>query len=168
MSDLSGVFCFHERLQGPAFSRYLFQLIHVGIMHLVKIDIVCAQIPETCLNIQSHGFFRSGHGFCRQNEFISQPIQAITDIFLADSIAPGRIDIIDALLRHLLQEQFCSLCVDSLNGNPAESHSGNTQSCFSQRSVFHISSLSAHSLDCTPASLYKGQYAPNLVHRCYL
>ena len=125
MSDLSSVFRLQQCFQCPTFSDHLIQLFHTRIMYLIQINIVCAEIPKTRLDICCHRFFCSRHGFCCQHELIPDSFQTVADILFTDSVAPCRVDVIDSPLYHILQQLSCSLFINLLNRNPAKSHAGN-------------------------------------------
>ena len=64
-------------------------------------------------------------------------LQADPQVFLADGIAPGSIDVVDAVFQQLVHKRFRPLRVNALDGNSPKAHAGDFQPGFSQNSVFH-------------------------------
>ena len=64
-------------------------------------------------------------------------LQTIAQIFLADGVAPGGVDVVDAAFQQPQHQASGALGVNTLDGNAAEAHPRDFQAGFSQNSVFH-------------------------------
>ena len=137
MSDLARCLRFHQSFQCTALADHLIKLFHAWVVYLIKVDIVCAEISKTCLNIRCHCFFCSGHGFGRKHKFITDSLQTISDVLLTDGISSCRINIVDSHLHHLVKQFSGAFLVNLLDRNSSKSHTRDLKSCFSKYSVFH-------------------------------
>ena len=94
MSDLSSLLCLLQGLQCTVLCQNLIQLLHAWIMYLININIICFQIAQAFFNISCHSLSCPGHTLGCNHKFIPDPLQCIAQIFLADSIAPGCVNVI--------------------------------------------------------------------------
>ena len=65
-------------------------------MDLVEVDVVGAQILQADVYILGHTGLIAGHGLGGQNELAAVAFDGLTDEFLADGVAPGGVDVVDA------------------------------------------------------------------------
>ena len=110
-------------------------------MNLVQVNIVGAEVFQADINILRHGLRRAGHALGGKDEMFPDALQAGAQVFLADGIAPGSIDVIDAVFQQLVHNRFRSLRVNALDGDSPKAHAGDFQPGFAEDSVFHSHAL---------------------------
>ncbi len=138
MADLSGLPGFQQGLQGSAGGADLLQLLEVGVVDLVEVYVVRAEVFQTGFDVPGHALPVPAHGLGRQDELLPPALDGLADELLADRVAPGGVDVVDARGLHRVQQLFRRLGVDALNGDAPQSHPGNLQAGFAQRNVFHV------------------------------
>ncbi len=141
MPDLSRVSGPEQGLQRAAGGDGLGQLLRRGIVELIQVDVVGLQILQAALNVRRHGLLRAGHALGGQDEAVPDACQAVAQVFLADGVAPGGVDVVDPGLRQPLHQIPGTLPVDALDGDAAEAQTGDPQSGFAQCDVFHKGAL---------------------------
>ena len=141
MSDLPGLFRIHKGFQCAAGGADLLQIRRGRVVNLVQVNIVGAEIFQADVNVLRHGLRRAGHTLCGKHKMLPDALQTDPQVFLADGIAPGSIDVVDAVFQQLVHKRFRPLRVNALDGNSPKAHAGDFQSGFSEDSVFHSHAL---------------------------
>ena len=77
MADLARSLGLLQCFQSAAGRRHLLQLLRSGIVDLVNIDIVGAQIAKAGFNIRSHGFPGAGHALGGDDKILPDALQGI-------------------------------------------------------------------------------------------
>ena len=110
-------------------------------MKLVNINIMGTEIPQTGRQIFLHLLCTQGPALGGQHKRVpqSQFLQGLPDPGLADGIATGGIDIINAGILQGFQQFPGTGLVDALNGDTAKPQSGNPQPSAAKGSVSHKS-----------------------------
>ena len=137
MADFAGFLSLQHGFHGSAGSHDLLQVSRTGIMELVEVDVIGTEIFEAGLNIPCHALFVPCHGLGSKNQLIPHPLNGLAQIFFTDRITPGRVDVVDACLPHLLHQLLGALHINPLNGNAAKAKSGDLQTGFSKNFIFH-------------------------------
>ena len=119
-----------QSLQRAAGSDHLLQLGHGGIVDLVEVNIVRAEVTQARFNVRRHGLGGAGHALGGEDEMLPDALQTVAQVFLADGVAPGGVDVIDAGVLQKVHQLPGALPVDALDGNAAEAHAGNGQAGF--------------------------------------
>ena len=141
MADLPGRFRRRQGFQRAAGGADLLQIRRGRVVNLVQVNIVGAEIFQADVNVLRHGLRRAGHTLCGKHKMLPDALQSDPQVFLADGIAPGSINVIDAVFQQLVHKGFGSLRVDALDGDSPKAHAGDFQSGFAEDSVFHSHAL---------------------------
>ena len=131
MSDLTGSLRLLQSLQGTAGRENLLQTLGVRVMKLVQVNRIRPEIFQADVNVPGHGFFILGAAFGGQDELVPNPLQAVAQVFLADGVGSGTVDVVDSCRRHGLQKLPGSLPVNPLHRDAAQTHPGHFQAGFS-------------------------------------
>ena len=137
--DGSGGLGVSQGFQRPAGGGDGFQVLQGRVVELVEVDVVRAEIAQAGFHVLLHGLLRQPTALGGQDKLVPDALQAVADVFLADGIAPGGIDVVDARLQQPVHERFGALRVNALNGDAPKAQPGDFQTCFAQYSVFHLS-----------------------------
>ena len=121
MADLAGSLGFQQCFQCAAGSGDGGNVLLARVMDLVQIDIIGAQILKGGFNVCGHSFLGAGHALGCDHKFVTNALQTVTQILLADGIATGSIDIVHTGIQKLQHQFLGSLCVNTLNGNSTKS-----------------------------------------------
>ena len=127
VADLPGAFCLLQRLQRAARAADLLQLLRRGVVDLVQVYVVRAQIVLAGLDVRRHGRPVPGHGLGGQDERLPVALNGLPDQLLADRVAPGGINVVDAAGPDRLQQRGSLMGVHALDGNAAEAQPGYLQ-----------------------------------------
>ena len=127
VTDLSGLPGFQQGLQGSAGGADLLQLLEVGVVDLIEVYVVRAEVFQTGFDVPGHPLLVPAHGLGGQNKFIPAALNGLADELLADRVAPGGVDVVDARSLHRVQQFFRRLGVNALNGDAPQSHPGDLQ-----------------------------------------
>ena len=89
------------------------------------------------VNVGCHACLVASHGLGGQNKLTAVAFNGLTDQFLTDGIAAGGVNVIDAGCTDSVH-QFQRLgSINALDGNAAETHTGNLQTTAAESNVFH-------------------------------
>ena len=141
MADLTGLPGLQQSFQCAARGDDGLQILGAGVVNLVQVNVVGAQVFQTDVNVCGHGFLGAGHALGGQHKLVPDALQTVANVLFADGIAPGSVDIVHSGRHQLLQQLLRTLCIDALNGNAAKTHGGNLQAGAAQCSVFHSKTL---------------------------
>ena len=141
MADSARRFGLQQGFQRAAGGADLLQIRRGRVVNLVQVNIVGAEIFQADVNVLCHGLRRAGHALCGKHKMLPDSLQADPQVFLADGIAPGSIDVIDAVFQQLVHKGFGSLRVNALDGDSPKTHAGDFQPGFAEDSVFHSHAL---------------------------
>ena len=95
MADLAGCLSFLQCFQCAARCHDGINILLGGVVNLIQVDIIGAQIVQADLHILFHASLVTGHGFGGQDEVTTDTFQGISQVFLTDSVATGGVDKID-------------------------------------------------------------------------
>ena len=137
VSDLAGGFCLLQSCQRAVGLQRLLQFRGGGVVDLIQVDVVGAQIFKAGLDVRCRAFFGAIICLGSDHELVPDALQGIAQVFLADGVSPGGVDKIHACLQKLTDHNFCAFCVDLLNGNAAKAHAGDLKSGLAENSVLH-------------------------------
>ncbi len=107
-------------------------------MDLIEVYVVRAVVFQAGLNIPGHALPVTAHRLGRQDKLVPAALNGLADQLLADAVAPGGVDEIDARSFHRVQELSRRLRIDALDRDAPQTHPGDLQPGFSQCKVFHI------------------------------
>ena len=138
VTDLPGLPGLQQGLQGAAGGADLLELLETGVVDLVEVYVVRAEVFQAGLNVPGHPLPVAAHGLGGQDELLPAALDGQTDALLADAVAPGGVDVIDPRRLHGVQELLCRLRVDALDGDAPQAHAGHPQAGFAQSNVFHV------------------------------
>ena len=138
VADLSCRLCLQQSLQSTAGSDDLFKLSQGGIVYLIKVNVVCAQVLQADGDILFHTGLVPGHALGGKDKMLPNSFQSLADVAFADGVAPGGVDVVDSGVLHGQHQLSCAGGVDLLNGDAAEAQTGDLQAGFSKDPVFHM------------------------------
>ena len=141
VANLSGLLCFQHGLQCAAGSKNLVKGSIRRVMELVKVNVIGAQIVQTAVNVRCHLLFCGSSALGGKNKMLPNALQRKAQIFLADGVAAGGIDIVHALRHHHPQQLPRPQGINALNGDAAEANPGHPQAGFSKNPIFHFHNL---------------------------
>ena len=131
MTDFARLFGFQQRFQCAAGGDDGLQVFFRGVVNLIKVDVIRAEIIKAYVNILRHRILRARHTLCSENEFIADAFKRISEIFLADRISARGIDIVHAFTNKLADQLPCALGIDLLDRNASKPEARYFKSCFS-------------------------------------
>ena len=106
-------------------------------MDLIKVNIVRPQVGKADINILCHSLLRPRHTLGGDDELVPDALQGIAQVFLADGVAPGGINVIHAGIHQCLHQRLGALRVDALDGNAAKAHTGDLQTGLSKNGILN-------------------------------
>ena len=137
VADLPGSTGFQQGFQCAAGGDDLLQLFHAGVVYLIQVNVVGAQIVQADVDVLGHGLLGAGHALGCQDKILPDALQGLTQVAFADGITPGGVDVVDPGLTKLEHQLPGAGSVNALNGDAAEAQTGDLQTGFSKNSVFH-------------------------------
>ena len=81
-------------------------------MKLVKVNVVCAQVPQAGGHVRLHSLPGQPPALGSQDEFVPNALKGIAQIFLTDGVAPGGIDVVNARFHEFADQRFCPFRVN--------------------------------------------------------
>ena len=138
MADLPRRLGLQQGLQGSAGGAHLLQLLEIGVVDLVEVNKVRAEVAQAHLDILSHALPVPGHGLGGQHEPVPPALDGLTNQLLADRVAPGGVDEVDPRGLHRVQQRPGLAGVQPLDGDAPEAHAGHPQAGPAQNHIFHI------------------------------
>ena len=118
----------HQGLQSAAGGADLLQLLEAGIVDLVEVYVVRAEVFQADLDVPGHPLLVPAHGLGGQDKLLPAALDGLADELLADRVAPGGVDVVDPRRLHGVQKLLGRLRVDALDGDASQSHPGDLQS----------------------------------------
>ena len=140
MTDLARCLCFKKCFKCAALGDHLIEILLGGVVHLIKVDIVGAEVAKAYIDILRHSLLRARHTFGRENEFLTHSLERVSEVFFTYGITARGVDEVDTLVYKIADESFCALGIDLLDRNAAKTEARYFKSCFSENFVFHNSS----------------------------
>ena len=130
---------FQQRFHRTAGGQDGFQVFQAGIVELVQLNVVGAQVFQAFGQLGAHILGGEGAAFGGQHELIPQAqfFQRLPDPAFADGVCPGGIDIVDACFMHRLEQSAGARLIDALDGNTAKAQTGDFQAGLAQRNILH-------------------------------
>ena len=124
VTDLPRIPGLLQSLQGPAGGADLLQLLQTGIVDLVEIDVIRAEVAKAGLDVPGHSLPVPAHGLGCQDELVPAALDGPADELLADAVASGGIYVVDASGLHCVQQLSGGLRVDPLDGDAPQPQPG--------------------------------------------
>ena len=131
MPDLARRLCLKKCLKRAALSHYLLKVCGTGIMYLIKVDVIRAEIIKAYINILCHRLLRARHTLCSENETVAHALERVAEIFLADGISARGVDEVNSLIYQVADQPLCALGINLLNRYAAKAEARYFKSCFS-------------------------------------
>ena len=135
----AGGFGLQKRLHGPARGKDGLQIGKAGVVELVQLDVVGAQMVQADGQLRLHGLLGQSAAFGGKDKFVPQTqfLQRLPDPFLADGVGAGGVDVIDPRLVGGFEHGPGAGLVDALDGDAPESQPGDPQPGAAQFTIFH-------------------------------
>ena len=142
MSHHPGGFGLQQRLHGAAGGKDGLQPCQAGVVELVQLNMIGAQVFQALRQFGFHLLFGQGAAFGGKDKPVPQAqlLQRLSDPFLADGVGAGGVDVIDARLAGGLEHGAGARLVDALDGNAPKSQARNPKAGTAQFTIFHDSS----------------------------
>ena len=141
VADLPGGTGLQQGFQCAAGGDDLLQLGHAGVVYLIQVDIVGAEVAEACFNVCLHCFAGACHALCCKNELVTPSVDCAADVFFADGVAACRVDIVYSAFNKGVDKRLCLFRIDALNGDAAETDAGNLKPGFAECYILHECTL---------------------------
>ena len=77
VTNFSGSLGFHQRFQSAAGSNYLLQLCGGGVVNLIQVNVIGAQVLQAGFNVLCHSFPGSGHALGGQDKIFPDALQGV-------------------------------------------------------------------------------------------
>ena len=138
VADLPGGLGLRQGLPGAAGAEHLPDVLLRQVVELVQVDEPGAQVGQAGLDVPGHALPVPAHALGGQDELVPPALQRRAQVLLGHGIAPGGVDVVDAVLLQLVHHGAGVFRVGPLDGDAPEGEPGDVQAGAAERDVFHI------------------------------